>query len=101
MGGGLGEGCNCCLTVTVSFPLPYHPGLFRAAVPSGASTGIYEALELRDNDKTRYLGKGKRQRPQAASSVAAPRLLLEKGGGGGGGGHQCKRQASTMASRTP
>ena len=33
-------------------------GLFRAAVPSGASTGIYEALELRDNDKTRYMGKG-------------------------------------------
>ena len=33
-------------------------GVFRAAVPSGASTGIYEALELRDNDKNRYLGKG-------------------------------------------
>lgn len=33
-------------------------GLFRAAVPSGASTGIYEALELRDGDKTRYKGKG-------------------------------------------
>lgn len=33
-------------------------GLFRAAVPSGASTGIYEALELRDNDKACYLGKG-------------------------------------------
>lgn len=33
-------------------------GLFRAAVPSGASTGIYEALELRDGDKTSYLGKG-------------------------------------------
>lgn len=33
-------------------------GLFRAAVPSGASTGIYEALELRDNDKSHYLGKG-------------------------------------------
>ncbi|MBV8606760.1 MAG: phosphopyruvate hydratase [Singulisphaera sp.] len=30
----------------------------RAAVPSGASTGIYEAVELRDNDKRRYLGKG-------------------------------------------
>src|SRR5512135_373464 len=30
----------------------------RAAVPSGASTGIYEALELRDGDKARYLGKG-------------------------------------------
>ncbi|KAM9943535.1 hypothetical protein ACTFIT_006933 [Dictyostelium discoideum] len=31
---------------------------FRAAVPSGASTGIYEAVELRDGDKSRYLGKG-------------------------------------------
>ncbi|MDW7760099.1 MAG: phosphopyruvate hydratase [Acidobacteriota bacterium] len=30
----------------------------RAAVPSGASTGIFEALELRDGDKSRYLGKG-------------------------------------------
>lgn len=29
-----------------------------ASVPSGASTGVHEALELRDNDKTRYLGKG-------------------------------------------
>jgi enolase len=33
----------------------------RAAVPSGASTGEHEAVELRDNDKTRYLGKGVRQ----------------------------------------
>jgi len=32
--------------------------LGRAAVPSGASTGVHEALELRDGDKTRYLGKG-------------------------------------------
>ena len=30
----------------------------RAAVPSGASTGIHEACELRDGDKSRYLGKG-------------------------------------------
>src|SRR6185369_16972126 len=30
----------------------------RAAVPSGASTGVHEALELRDGDKNRYLGKG-------------------------------------------
>ena len=30
----------------------------RASVPSGASTGIYEAYELRDNDHSRYLGKG-------------------------------------------
>ncbi len=33
----------------------------RAAVPSGASTGIYEACELRDGDKSRYLGKGVQQ----------------------------------------
>jgi enolase len=32
--------------------------VFRASVPSGASTGIYEALELRDKDEKRYLGKG-------------------------------------------
>src|SRR5215204_2832423 len=32
--------------------------LGRAAVPSGASTGAHEAVELRDNDKGRYLGKG-------------------------------------------
>lgn len=32
--------------------------VFRAAVPSGASTGIYEAMELRDLDKNRFLGKG-------------------------------------------
>ena len=30
----------------------------RAAVPSGASTGVHEAVELRDGDKNRYLGKG-------------------------------------------
>ena len=30
----------------------------RAAVPSGASTGEHEAVELRDGDKSRYLGKG-------------------------------------------
>ena len=34
-------------------------GLFSAAVPSGASTGIHEALELRDGDKHAYLGKGR------------------------------------------
>jgi enolase len=32
--------------------------LGRAAVPSGASTGAHEAVELRDGDATRYLGKG-------------------------------------------
>jgi len=32
--------------------------VFRAAVPSGASTGVYEALELRDKDASRFGGKG-------------------------------------------
>ena len=35
--------------------------LGRAAVPSGASTGAHEAVELRDGDKARYLGKGVRK----------------------------------------
>jgi enolase len=41
----------------------------RAAVPSGASTGEYEALELRDGDKSRYLGKGARK---AAENICGP-----------------------------
>uniref|UniRef100_A0A670JUW1 phosphopyruvate hydratase n=1 Tax=Podarcis muralis TaxID=64176 RepID=A0A670JUW1_PODMU len=44
---------------TVEVDLYTAKGMFRAAVPSGASTGIYEALELRDNDKSRFLGKAK------------------------------------------
>ncbi len=43
---------------TVEADVHTEKGLFRAAVPSGASTGKYEALELRDGDKSRYLGKG-------------------------------------------
>jgi len=39
---------------TVEVDVITHKGTFRAAVPSGASTGIYEALELRDNDKNRF-----------------------------------------------
>lgn len=43
---------------TVEVDLTTDKGLFRAAVPSGASTGIYEALELRDGDKGSYHAKG-------------------------------------------
>jgi len=43
---------------TVEVDLITSDGLFRAAVPSGASTGIYEALEMRDKVKTEWLGKG-------------------------------------------
>ena len=44
---------------TVEVEITLGDGSFgRAAVPSGASTGVYEALELRDGDKNRYQGKG-------------------------------------------
>lgn len=43
---------------TVEVDLTTEKGIFRAAVPSGASTGIYEALELRDGDKAVHHGKG-------------------------------------------
>merc|ERR1719326_2006753 len=50
-------------------------GLFRAAVPSGASTGIYEALELRDGDKGRLLGKGVLKAVSNVNNIIAPKLI--------------------------
>ncbi len=47
----------------------------RAAVPSGASTGEYEAVELRDNDPKRYLGKGTRKAVQNINKKIAPAVL--------------------------
>ena len=47
----------------------------RAAVPSGASTGVREALELRDNDKSRYLGKGVITAVKNIHGEIAPELL--------------------------
>ncbi|KAG7271573.1 hypothetical protein CRUP_027847, partial [Coryphaenoides rupestris] len=52
-----------------------YPGLFRAAVPSGASTGIYEALELRDGDKNRYKGKGVLKAVGHINDSIAPKLI--------------------------
>ncbi len=49
--------------------------LGRAAVPSGASTGEHEAYELRDGDKTRYLGKGVLKAVDNISKEIAPALL--------------------------
>ncbi len=46
----------------------------RAQVPSGASTGTYEALELRDNDKTRFLGKGVLKAIQNVNEIIGPKL---------------------------
>jgi enolase len=60
-------------TVEVDLLTDMH--LFRAAVPSGASTGIYEALELRDNDKKRLLGKGVLKAVDNVNSIIAPKLI--------------------------
>lgn len=49
--------------------------LGRAAVPSGASTGAYEAVELRDGDAGRYLGKGVRKAVDNVNNIIAPELL--------------------------
>ena len=46
--------------------------LGRAAVPSGASTGVNEALELRDGDPKRYLGKGVTKAMNNVNKVIAP-----------------------------
>lgn len=63
---------------TVEVDLYTSKGLFRAAVPSGASTGIYEALELRDNDKTRYMGKGVSKAVEHINKTIAPALVSKK-----------------------
>ena len=47
----------------------------RAAVPSGASTGIYEACELRDGDKSRYLGKGVQKAVENVNGEIAESLI--------------------------
>lgn len=49
--------------------------LFRSAVPSGASTGIYEALELRDGDKSVYGGKGVLQAVKHINEILGPKLV--------------------------
>ncbi len=49
--------------------------LGRAAVPSGASTGVHEAVELRDGDKKKYLGKGVLKAVANVNKLIAPALL--------------------------
>ena len=49
----------------------------RASVPSGASTGEYEAVELRDNDQSRYLGKGVTRAVDNVNKIISPNLIGE------------------------
>ena len=61
---------------TVEVDVALACGAFgRAAVPSGASTGEHEALELRDGDKSRYLGKGVTKAVENINNIIAPALI--------------------------
>lgn len=59
---------------TVEVDVTTKKGLFRAMVPSGASTGVHEALELRDGDESRYLGKGVLKAVENVNSIIAPEI---------------------------
>jgi enolase len=63
---------------TVEVDLTTEKGIFRAAVPSGASTGIHEALELRDGEKGVHHGKGVLKAVKNVNDIIAPKLI-EKG----------------------
>ncbi|GEL05341.1 phosphopyruvate hydratase [Rummeliibacillus stabekisii] len=61
---------------TVEVEVFTESGAFgRAIVPSGASTGEYEAVELRDGDKSRYLGKGVLKAVDNVNNIIAPELI--------------------------
>ncbi len=61
---------------TIEVEVLLESGAFgRAAVPSGASTGENEALELRDGDKKRYLGKGVLKAVENVNGVIAKEII--------------------------
>src|SRR5690625_1973880 len=61
---------------TVEVEIKTESGAFgRALVPSGASTGEYEAIELRDGDEDRYLGKGVLKAVENVNEKIAPELI--------------------------
>ena len=61
---------------TVEVDVVLEDGCFgRAAVPSGASTGVHEAVELRDGDARRYLGKGVSKAVRNVNRVIGPKLM--------------------------
>lgn len=60
---------------TVEVDVVTEDGVFRAMTPSGASAGQHEALELRDNDEKRYLGKGVLKAVKNVNENIAPKLI--------------------------
>jgi len=59
---------------TVEVDLKTSEGLFRSMVPSGASTGSHEAVELRDGDDARFLGKGVLKAVENVNKTIAPKV---------------------------
>ena len=63
---------------TIEVELLTESGFYgKAAVPSGASTGEHEAVELRDGDKSRYMGKGVLKAVQNVNEIIAPEIIGE------------------------
>ena len=61
---------------TVEVEVELESGAFGIAqVPSGASTGVHEAIELRDNDPKRYLGKGVLKAVENVNEIIAPKII--------------------------
>ena len=60
---------------TVEVDVITDNGVFRAMTPSGASAGQHEAVELRDNDKSRYFGKGTLKAVENVNKKIAPKLI--------------------------
>ena len=60
---------------TVEVEIITEDGIFRAMTPSGASAGQHEALELRDKDEKRYLGKGVLKAVNNVNKIIAPKLI--------------------------
>ncbi|KAH3899317.1 probable Enolase 2 [Saccharomycodes ludwigii] len=60
---------------TVEVEVTTEKGVFRAIVPSGASTGVHEALEMRDGDKSKWLGKGVLKAVANVNNVIAPAVV--------------------------
>lgn len=62
---------------SVEVDITTSKGQFRAAVPSGASTGVHEALELRDKDPKRFLGKGVLKAVENVNNIIGPALIAK------------------------
>lgn len=59
-------------------PSYIHIGVFKAIVPSGASKGDHEAVEIRDEDSKRYHGKGVRKAVNSVNDVLGPAILKKQ-----------------------